>query len=221
MMKKMMKKMVAMVALAGMMVSATGTAYAADSTLISEAKKLESGETLAFGSLDELKGFLRFYVEDYRLLDYVHYQYGKSSDGRATLALEAAQLYDRAAVEAQIIVAFGEAQGSTAAEKVAYTSKAVYDNMFYDVNYQYTPMDKAIADRTGVCWHYAKIAMIMLNRAGVDCEVQTVKYQGVQHALCKCTDEAGEVFYIDPVGKRTHITEEEFAAAYVPVTLYQ
>lgn len=220
-MNKMMRKM-AMVVAASMMVSATGIqAYAADSTLISEAQQLESGETLAFGSLDELKGFLRFYVEDYRLLDYVQYKYGKSSDGKTTLALEAAQLYDRAAVEAQIIDAFGEAQGSTAAEKAAYTSKAVYDNMSYDVNYQYTPMDKAIAGRTGVCWHYAKIAMIMLNRAGVDCEVQTVKYQGVQHALCKCTDEAGEVFYIDPVGKRTHITEAEFAAAYVPVTLYQ
>ena len=48
-----------------------------------------------------------------------------------------------------------------------------------------------------------------------------MKYQGVQHTLCKCVDEAREVFYIDPVGKRTHITEAEFQAAYVPVTLYQ
>ncbi len=222
MMNKMMKKMVAMVAVAGMMVSTGIQAYAAtDSNLINEAQQLESGETLAFSSLDELKGFLRFYVEDYRLYDYVQYKYGKSADGKATLALEAAQLYDRAAVEAQITDAFGSAQGATVAEKAAYTSKAVYDAMSYDANYQYIPMDKAISDRTGVCWHYAKIAMIMLNKAGVDCEVQTVKYQGVQHALCRCVDEAGEVFYIDPVGKRTHITEAEFQVAYVPVTLYQ
>lgn len=220
-MMKMMKEM-AMVAAVSMMVSATGIqAFAADSTLISEAQQLESGETLAFGSLDELKGFLRFYVEDYRLYDYVQYKYGKSADGKATLALEAAQLYDRDSVEAQILATFGAAQGTTAAEKAAYTSKLVYNKMSYDVNYQYTSMDKAIADRTGVCWHYAKIAMIMLNKAGVDCEVQTVKYQGVQHALCKCVDEVGEVFYIDPVGKRTHISEAEFQATYVPVTLYQ
>lgn len=89
------------------------------------------------------------------------------------------------------------------------------------VSQQYTSMDKAITDRTGVCWHYAKIAMIMLQKAGVDCEVQTVKYQGVQHALCKCMDEAGEVFYIDPVDKRTYLSETEFVATYVPVTLYQ
>lgn len=40
--------------------------------------------------------------------------------------------------------------------------------MSYDVNYQYISMDKAISERTGVCWHYAKIAMIMLNKSGVD-----------------------------------------------------
>lgn len=219
-MKKMMKTM-AMTAAVLMMISTTSQVYAAtDATLYTEAQKLESGEILAFGSLDELKGFLCFY-EGYRLLDYVHYQYGRSSDGKTTLALEAAQLYDRAAVEAQILAIFGEAQGSTAAEKAAYTSKKVYNEMSYDVSYQYTSMDKAITDRTGVCWHYAKIAMIMLQKAGVDCEVQTVKYQGVQHALCKCMDEAGEVFYIDPVDKRTYLSETEFVATYVPVTLYQ
>lgn len=221
-MMKMMKKM-AMVAAISMMVSATGIhAYAAtDSTLISEAQQLESGEILTFGSLDELKGFLCFYAGNYRLLDNVQYKYRQLADGTTTLALEEAQMYDRETVEAQILAVFGTAQGATAAEKAAYASEIVYQAMSYDVNYQYASMDKAIADRTGVCWHYAKIAMVMLTKAGVDCEVQTVTYQGVYHALCRCTDEAGEVFYIDPAGKRTHISVADFHATYVPVALYR
>jgi len=129
------------------------------------------GEKLYFNSISDFDEFLKYYVMQYELnCIYKHFKYNIEADGKITSILDKNQRYHREAIKGKIINKFGLPVGESNYEKI-YNICLEITNMDYSLNFIMKDLDTALNDNSCVCWHYAKIAAILLNESGIYTEV--------------------------------------------------
>lgn len=160
----------------------------------------ESGSTLQFKTLNDSIDFINYYLLNYRLEDITSgFSLPRYPDGSCTLTLNNDRKYDREGLKQSIINAVGELEGNTVEEKVYDACTKLQTFLVYDLNYQKADMEKALADRRGVCWHSAKLAQALLEEEGITVEILMVKttQTNEEHVILRYLNEEGKWLYFD------------------------
>lgn len=161
---------------------------------------LENGSTLQFKNLNESIDFINYYLLNYRLKDITSgFQLPRYADGTCTMTLADDRKYDRDELKNRIINAIGDINGDTVNEKVYDTCMKLQNFLSYDLSYAKIPVNKALTDRRGVCWHSAKLAMALLEDEGIPVEICVVisLQTNEEHVLLRCLDEENKWIYFD------------------------
>lgn len=221
----MIKKMVRSFFVAmGMALVVSAQVFGAESREV-QAQQLDRGETVKFANESDMFDFMEFYQTDYRLKDYSNgAQVLKYSDGTLGLQIPEANREDREALKSVIVNTFGQVSGNSIEEKITDACSKV-SVMQYDVTYAKVSIDQALNNKVGVCWHFAKSAMVLLEDAGVNCEMVQTEFRGAQHLILKC-DNGGEWIYVDPTSARvdasyTIMDASTFTERYTQTVYYK
>ena len=171
-------------------------------TYENEAISLESGCKVIFESENELKNFLMYYFDEYRLNNYNVVYYATSSNEGYSVYINDLSPHNRKDTEEYIIDTFGLAQGDTKEQKIYDVCNKIKDWFTYDVNYFDTDLITSINDKKGVCWQYAKTASVILKRSGINAKTVTGFLDGNYH-MWIVSDLGDKKIYTDPVAYDT------------------
>lgn len=162
-------------------------------------KRFEDGNRVYFNTENELLNFLEYYSLQYRLIDYDGEYYVYTEDnGQYSTALSKGQYYDREHLRHTIISKFGTLDNEVSDyDKLLDVCKKISSVMEYDLGYTSLSLEKALADNKGVCWHFSKIAKILLDEAGIENEIMIGYYEGNSHMWLRSLID-GKWAYIDP-----------------------
>lgn len=168
------------------------------------AKKYENHNRLDFSDETEFKSFLNYYLLQYQMYNNgsFHVYFNRNSkDGSYSTTLGNQANYDRNNAILSVLQRFGRLNAGNAYEQVneacLKASSIKYDASSYNVSLQ-----DAMKFNKGVCWHYAKVASILLNDAGIYTEVMVGNYKAMNgsiglHMWIRCLIN-GKWVYADP-----------------------
>lgn len=173
-----------------------------DSGIDGLAARFEQGERLTFPGRQEVLNFLEYYTYGYRLgFPAGEYNLAHTDGNGYSVMLGESMRYDRQSVRSLILSEVGPLSGDTPYEKI-YDACRKLDGWEYDASYSTKPMDEAIRNRKGVCWHFAKVAAVLLEDAGFETEimvglVDNYGTTGDAHEMLRCKVD-GKWIYVDP-----------------------
>lgn len=165
-------------------------------------KLFENGEVITFNSGDELYQFLEYYYGQYQLyLQNLYFDYdttgGPATDKNEYL-LRNEKFYNRDEVCNLIDEKFGDINGETSREKLVNILIKLKE-MEYSKETVRTPLEDAIKDMKGCCWHYSKIASYLLNKEGIYTEIISGKIIDTGESHCWIRSYIDDKWqYIDP-----------------------
>lgn len=161
----------------------------------------ENGETLRFNAQTDFLQFIEYYTVQYRLSTYnAPYQLIQKNDFlTSTLADE--YRYDREYIVNKIFTRFGTVVGNNDYDKIIDACDRV-SQIIYDDSNTYCDVNSCIDTNKGVCWHYAKIASVLLDGAGIYNELMAGNFQGSSHMWLRCKVDDKWV-YVDPVNYKS------------------
>ncbi len=163
-------------------------------SLVSAAERYESGAYLSFESSEDFLSFISWYLTQYRLKDMAASDY-RMTDGKSRLA-ESGR-YDREKLKKKILDSFSPLSGISDQEKIEDACRQIRSLLSYDPQSLRLSLDQALDSGTGVCWHFAKIASVLLTEAGIPSEPVFGTMGGTSHMWLCCRTEAGSV-WADP-----------------------
>ena len=166
-------------------------------TYENEAINLENGSKIIFDSQNELKHFLMYYFDNYRLNNYNVLYYSGHTNMGYSVYIDDLSPYNREDTENYIVNTFGITEGDTQEAKIYDVCNKLKDYFFYDLNYANTDLITSIRDKKGVCWQYAKVASVILQNSGVNARTVTGYLNGNYHMWIVCDSEDKKI-YSDP-----------------------
>lgn len=168
------------------------------------AKKYENHHKLTFSNEAEFKNFLNYYLLQYQMYNnnsFPVYFCRNSNDGSYSTTLGNQANYNRNITISSVLQKFGRLSvGNPYAQVNEACLKA--SSMEYDVSSYNVSLQDSLKSNKGVCWHYSKIASILLNDAGVYTEIMTGNYKAIDgsiglHMWIRCLIN-GKWVYADP-----------------------
>ncbi len=179
-------------------VSETHSVYAASDSryesFLSAAESYEAGEALSFESREDFLSFVSWYLTQYRLEDMAASDY-RMMNGQSRL--DENRLYDREQLKRKILHSFSPLSGSTDEEKIEHACRQIRSLLLYDPRSCHFSMTQALDSGMGVCWHFAKIAAVLLEESGIRTDLIYGSMQGIGHLWLSCRTESGTV-WADP-----------------------
>lgn len=94
--------------------------------------------------------------------------------------------YDRSATMQHVIDVFGVDTSDNEYDTIMATGNRIWDKMYYSTAYMSATLDDAVDAGYGVCWHYARIAYVLLNAEGIPTRIRSGLYYGGAHAWNEC-----------------------------------
>ena len=193
-------------------------------------EEFEQTGSVTFNSNEEVLNFLEYYSIQYRLYDEVfNYPIQNKSTSENGISTETHTItmpneskYDRNAVLNNIHNTFIPLRGDTPYEKLFDVCKQIKETMTYDLDYQHADLETAIINKRGVCWHYAKIAKVLLEDAGIQTEIMMGNLNGNGHMWIRCFID-GKWCYVDPTATQTswwdysNLPYNKFIKEYLPL----
>ncbi len=161
--------------------------------------RFENGEEQSFRNKEEARRFLEEYLLQYRMRDICTNRYPvvRYSD-RVVLRFPDDRRYDRDALIETIWERFGSLEGASVPERIADMCYKLNEKMIYDTDFAGAPMDQSLEAGRGVCWHYVKIAAVLLQESEVPTAVVHGLLEGDSHVWLRCRLEDGTVVDVDP-----------------------
>lgn len=162
--------------------------------------RYENGEGLTFRNTAEARLFLEEYLLQYRIYDmgigiYTVLRY----DNHVELQFPDGMMYDRDRLDKSIREQFGTLKGNSAREQITDMCRRVNEKMVYDEDYADVALPQAMERGRGVCWHFAKIAAVLLREREIPTTVVHGLLDGESHVWLKCRVEDGTILNVDPV----------------------
>ena len=173
--------------------TAIGTTEWTESRLLETAERYEAGEILYFSTKEDFISYLDWYLTQYRLKDVIRYY--SLNDWMSYLPPQ--MQYDRDTLLAMIREQFPLPGGKPQIEEIKDVCRIVREGLEYDLAADKLPLDESIRSGKGVCWHYAKIAKVLLTDAGIPTKIVYGTAYGVPHMWLCCQTDNG-ILYADP-----------------------
>lgn len=163
------------------------------------ARRFERGDKVKFKRQEDLLDFFEYYSLNYKLLDYkCEYIVHQDNEGKYWASLDKNKIYSRDELRHKILDMFGTIDKDLSDyDKLLEVSKRIADNMEYDRSYIDLDLNKALTDKKGVCWHFTKIAKVLLEEAEVQTEVMIGFMDNESHMWVRCLVD-GKWLYSDP-----------------------
>ncbi len=152
------------------------------SLLVPAFVRFEAGEILRFSSTGEYYRFFEEYLTQYRLEDL---KGGYVLKGQA-LSIPEERKYDREAVRLAILERFPPAEDPDPRQTIDEVCRQIRDTIRYDKAASGLTVKEALDAGKGVCWHYVKIADVVLEQAGIPTEIIHGSARGIPHMWLKC-----------------------------------
>lgn len=187
--------------------------------------KYENNEKIVFESKEDMYAFLEYYYTQYSMREqnlfftYDTDNFGPGSDNeKQEWTLYNKKSYDRQAVCDLIDNTFGEVKGETTHDKIIDVLLKL-KSIKYDLSYMKKDISTCINNKTGCCWHYAKIASYLLNKNGVYTEIIPGKnlVSGEGHCWIRCWED-DKWRYVDPT---FYVTESNPFYVDIDYLVYQ
>lgn len=158
-------------------------------------KRFEKGDKLTFSSLADRDEFLAYYMWQYRLKDQNCTFLLNESNDKYTATLQSDGFYDREKYM-QLIRQLGPLEGNTAYEKIQALMDKLnsFDFGLYTLDYD---LQECMEKKIGCCFHFTRIAHMLLKDAGIPNEVVVGKCNGNNHGWIAAMIN-GKKVYIDP-----------------------
>jgi hypothetical protein len=159
----------------------------------------ENGEVMYFDTWNEVDKYLSCYFLQYALDTIYPEQVAqwKCKDGK--WQVYRTKTYDRESMINAIREKYGELDGDTVDEKLVSVYEKLKDTG-YDLDYVRKSVSESLIDNKAVCWHYAKIAKVLLDDAGINSEVWWGKLvnssPGMAHTWLRINED--KYYYCDP-----------------------
>lgn len=171
--------------------------------------RFEAGETVRFTSLGEYYDFFEEYLTQYRLEDL---RGGYALTGME-LSIPEEKKYDREGVRQVILERFPMPPGLTPRQAVEEVCRQIPDAIRYDASAAGLTLEEALAAGQGVCWHYVKIADVILEQAGIPTEIVHGSVMGLPHMWIRCQTGNQSVLADPQVGI---LTASDYQSRYRP-----
>lgn len=127
-----------------------------------------NGFTLSGLSNDQARAVVNRYNANYSLLNTNSREWSIGGyDNNVTVSLNISPDASREAMSNLIVNTYGVSSASTKLQIVRDTCARVRAKMSFSYGYTDTQMTTSIANRQGVCLHYARIAYVLLNAEGI------------------------------------------------------
>lgn len=160
--------------------------------------RFENGDRLSFRDKAEAGSFLEEYLLQYRLYDIRTEIYSVARyDDYVILLYPGEGEYDRDSLKQSILEQFEVPKGNTSIEKITDVCRTLNENMVYDMKFADAALPSALKNGRGVCWHFAKIAAVLLRESGVPTTVTHGLLERESHIWLQCRLEDGTVIHVD------------------------
>ncbi len=161
--------------------------------------RFENGEEQSFRDKEEARRFLEAYLLQYRMNDICtdRYPVVRYSD-HVVLRFPDDRRYDRNCQIEAIWDRFGSLEGDSASERIADMCCKLNERMIYDTDFADAAMLQSLEAGRGVCWHYVKIAAVLLRENEVPTAIVHGLLDGDSHVWLRCRLEDGTVVDVDP-----------------------
>lgn len=144
--------------------------------------RFEAGESIAFSSIREYYNFFEQYLTQYRLEDL---KGGYPLTGMET-SIPDERRYDRESVRQHILTLFSLTDAMDPRETIEEVCRQIRSTIRYDQTASGLTLEEALASGCGVCWHYVKIADVVLEDSGIPTEIIHGSVLGTPHMWLRC-----------------------------------
>lgn len=156
---------------------------------------------IVFGDRESARNFLSEYLLQYSLYkmsaENMIYHYPANMEYYC-LVKRYPDGSSRDAAKQAIAERFGSLEAETDEGKIDEVCRKLRTGLSYDPNMANFPVEEAVREGRGVCWHYSKIAAELLRDAGIPTDILFGEIYGENHAWLKCKLQDGTVIQVDP-----------------------